>query len=99
MLPQADFDKANKLLVDMDWEQLLDTPGPKLYKTGKAPVWLSWITERTLLRCNNFPWLSKHLKQDYMYIEKLQTVILCNSGSKKQFWNTVKYLMERAINS
>ena len=27
MLPQADFDKANKLLVDMDWEQLLDTPG------------------------------------------------------------------------
>ena len=26
MLPQADFDKANKLLVDMDWEQLLDTP-------------------------------------------------------------------------
>jgi len=35
-----------------------------------------------------------------MYIEKLQTVILCNSGSKKQFWNTVKYLRkEQLINN
>ena len=23
---QADFDKANRLLADVDWEQLLDTP-------------------------------------------------------------------------
>ena len=30
-----------------------------------------------------------------MYIEKLQTVILCNSGSRKQFWNTVKYLRKK----
>jgi len=39
MLPQADFDKANELLVDMHQEQLLDTRDlNQALQTGKAPV-------------------------------------------------------------
>ena len=35
------------------------------------------------------------VKQDYTYIKKLQTVILCKKHQqwrKKQFWKTMKYL-------
>ena len=45
MLPQADFDKANELLVDMDWEQLLDIPDlNQALKNWEGPCMTSWIT-------------------------------------------------------
>ena len=106
MLPQANFDKANKLLVDMDWEKLLVIPDLNQdlqnWEGTCMTIMDNCIPKCTLPRCSNFPWLSKSFKTlIYMYIEKLQTDILCNSGSKKQFWNAVMYLRKEqsAINS
>jgi len=87
MLPQADFDKANKLLVDMDWEQLLDildlNQALRNWEGTCMTIMDNCIPKCTLPKCNNFPWLSKSfITLIYMYIKKLQTVILCNSGRK-----------------
>ena len=97
MLPQADSDKANKLLVDMDWEQLLDIPdlnqALQNWEGTCMTIMDNCIPKCTLPRCSYL--------LIYMCIKKLQTDILCNGGSKKQFWNTVKYLRKEqsTINS
>ena len=63
----ADFEKANELLADTDWEKLLDTTDVnqalRNWESTYMTIMESCIPKCTLPRCKNLPWLSKNLKQ------------------------------------
>ena len=63
----ADFGRANELLADVDWEQLLDTPDVDLalqnWESSFMSIMENCIPKCTLPRRKNLPWLSKNLKR------------------------------------
>ena len=125
----ADFDKANELLAEADWDQLLDCPDVNQALQNWEGTFMTIMDECipkcTLPRHKNLPWLSKTLKREmqkrnslfrrarssgstelwrkYKRMRNKVTSILknskqsffarnINSGNKKQFWKTMKYL-------
>ena len=63
----ADFEKANELLADIDWEKLLDTTDVnqalRNWEGTYMTIMESCIPKCTLPKRKSLPWLSKNLKQ------------------------------------
>ena len=64
---RADFDKANRLLADIDSEQLLDTPdinqALQSWENAFKTTLETCIPKGVVPTCMNLPWLSKNLKR------------------------------------
>ena len=88
----ADFNRANELLTDTNWEQLLDTPDVNQalqnWESTFMSIMESCIPKCTLPRRKNLPWLSKNLKRA---MQKRNTLFRrAKSSGSAEIWRKYK---------
>ena len=91
-LSSLPFNRANELLTDTNWEQLLDTPDVNQALQNWESIFMSimesCIPKCTLPRRKNLPWLSKNLKRA---MQKRNTLFRrAKSSGSAEIWRKYK---------